>query len=197
MTERIDGRTSRGDRTREALLVAGRAAFARHGRDGASVRDIAGAAGVNPALVRYHFGSKDELYRAVIEHALTGLRDRVLAAMGDSRDSRAAATRAIGAYLDHLEEQPDFPKLVARGVLDQDAEVLRIVTEHAAPLMAIAAVFPGFEPDIGLTMFAATVVTFIYAPALARIGLDPATPDARAARRLHLETLAARLFSGP
>jgi hypothetical protein len=53
---RIDGREERGDRTAQALLTAGRNAFAKVGYAAASVRDIARAAGVNPALVRYHFG---------------------------------------------------------------------------------------------------------------------------------------------
>ena len=65
--ERPRSREERGDRTAQALLAAGRTAFSVVGYAAASVRDIARAAGVNPALVRYHFGSKEGLYRQVIE----------------------------------------------------------------------------------------------------------------------------------
>jgi TetR/AcrR family transcriptional regulator len=57
------------DRPNGALLLlqAGESAFARHGFEGASLRGIAGAAGVDPALAAHHFGSKEALWEAVIE----------------------------------------------------------------------------------------------------------------------------------
>ncbi|WP_229400170.1 TetR/AcrR family transcriptional regulator [Micromonospora okii] len=53
--------------TREAILDAARAAFAERGFDAASVRSIAGAAGVDPALVHHYFGSKDQLFLATLD----------------------------------------------------------------------------------------------------------------------------------
>ena len=50
-----------------ALLGAGQTAFSRHGFEGASLRRIAASAGVDPALAAHHFGSKEALWRAVIE----------------------------------------------------------------------------------------------------------------------------------
>src|SRR5260370_41082909 len=49
------------------LLKAGQSAFAQHGFEGASLRGIAAAAGVDPALAAHHFGSKQALWEAVIE----------------------------------------------------------------------------------------------------------------------------------
>ena len=49
------------------MLAAARAAFAERGFDGASIRVIATAAGVDPALVHHYFGSKDKLFLAAIE----------------------------------------------------------------------------------------------------------------------------------
>jgi AcrR family transcriptional regulator len=40
--------------------------FAETGYDKTSVRDIASAAGVDPALIRHYFGTKDELFRATM-----------------------------------------------------------------------------------------------------------------------------------
>lgn len=61
------GRTGRrpgNPDTREAILTAARAAFAERGFDAASIRAIASAAGVDPALVHHYFGSKDKLFLA-------------------------------------------------------------------------------------------------------------------------------------
>jgi TetR/AcrR family transcriptional regulator len=62
------GRPSK-DRPNGALLLlkAGQSAFARHGFEGASLRGIAAAAGVDPALAAHHFGSKEALWEAVID----------------------------------------------------------------------------------------------------------------------------------
>jgi AcrR family transcriptional regulator len=56
--------------TREAILSAARSAFAEKGFDGASIRQIAGAAGVDPALVHHYFGTKDQLFVAAMEFPL-------------------------------------------------------------------------------------------------------------------------------
>jgi AcrR family transcriptional regulator len=49
------------------VLAAARAAFAERGFDGASIRAIAGAADVDPALVHHYFGTKDKLFLAAVE----------------------------------------------------------------------------------------------------------------------------------
>lgn len=59
--------------TRRALLAAGTEAFAEHGYEAASVRDITAKAEVNQGGITYHFGGKEGLYRAVLE----AVRDRV------------------------------------------------------------------------------------------------------------------------
>lgn len=56
------GRRPGNPDTREAILVAARDAFADRGFDGASIRAIATAAGVDPALVHHYYGSKDQLF---------------------------------------------------------------------------------------------------------------------------------------
>lgn len=49
------------------MLQAAWSPFARHGFEGATLRGIAVSAGVDPALVAHHFGSKEALWEAVIE----------------------------------------------------------------------------------------------------------------------------------
>ncbi|WP_455353633.1 TetR/AcrR family transcriptional regulator [Streptomyces sp. SYSU K217416] len=56
-----------GPGARERILAAARTEFAARGYDKTSVRGIAKAAGVDPALVHHYFGTKDELFAAAIE----------------------------------------------------------------------------------------------------------------------------------
>ncbi|WP_330181748.1 TetR family transcriptional regulator [Nocardia sp. NBC_01503] len=53
--------------TREAILDAARERFAEAGFDRASIRSIATAASVDPALVHHYFGTKQELFTAALE----------------------------------------------------------------------------------------------------------------------------------
>jgi TetR/AcrR family transcriptional regulator, regulator of cefoperazone and chloramphenicol sensitivity len=57
---------AQGADARTRLLQAGLQQFAEHGFAAASTRAIAGAANANVALISYHFGDKEGLYRAVL-----------------------------------------------------------------------------------------------------------------------------------
>jgi AcrR family transcriptional regulator len=52
--------------TRNVILACARRMFADAGYDKTSVRDVAAAAGVDPAMIRHYFGSKAELFRATM-----------------------------------------------------------------------------------------------------------------------------------
>ena len=67
MAGRRPGRRPGNPATRDVVLDAARQAFAERGFDGATIRTIATAAGVDPALVHHYFGSKDQLFLAAIE----------------------------------------------------------------------------------------------------------------------------------
>ena len=60
------GRRAGQSGTREAILAAARAQFADRGYDGATIRAIAAAAGVDPALVHHFHGSKERLFTAAM-----------------------------------------------------------------------------------------------------------------------------------
>jgi AcrR family transcriptional regulator len=53
--------------TRGQILDAARTAFGERGFDGASIRDIAARAGVDPALVHHFYGSKQQLFMSAME----------------------------------------------------------------------------------------------------------------------------------
>jgi AcrR family transcriptional regulator len=64
------GRTGRrpgATDTRDDILAAAREVFGERGIDGATIRSVAGAAGVDPALIYHYFGSKQQLFVASME----------------------------------------------------------------------------------------------------------------------------------
>ena len=56
------GRRPGNSGSRERILAAARTEFAARGYDAATIRGIAAAASVDPALVRHYFGSKEHLF---------------------------------------------------------------------------------------------------------------------------------------
>src|SRR3954465_5345491 len=85
--------TQPSETTREKIIKAAARAFAQYGYEGASVRRIVGTAAVNQAAINYHFGSKEGLYRAVLQMALRSLGSDDAAAGGASALTREQALR--------------------------------------------------------------------------------------------------------
>ena len=63
------------ERTRQALLAAAEVEFATKGLAGARVDVIAEQAAANKRMLYYYFGSKDDLYLAVLERAYGAMRE--------------------------------------------------------------------------------------------------------------------------
>ena len=61
------GRRRGTTRTKDKILDAARTHFGEAGFDGATIRGIASAAGVDPALVPHYFGSKEGVFKAAVE----------------------------------------------------------------------------------------------------------------------------------
>lgn len=85
-------RRAAGDRATDILAVA-LDLFARRDFASVTVRDIARACDINIALIYYYFGSKEELFRASIEHAIQQ-------AIGGYRRLRTRQTNPIDALED-------------------------------------------------------------------------------------------------
>lgn len=84
---------TKSDRTRAAIESAARALFERQGYDRTTVREIAAAANIDPALVIRYFGSKEALFSRVAAPGL-GLPD--LSAV----DRRRIGETLVGHFLD-------------------------------------------------------------------------------------------------
>jgi AcrR family transcriptional regulator len=65
MTENIEKKIRKSDRTRAAIEAAARNLFAEHGYDRTTVREIAAAASIDPAMVIRYYGGKDRLFAEI------------------------------------------------------------------------------------------------------------------------------------
>jgi AcrR family transcriptional regulator len=70
--------------TRERILDAAERLFSERGFDGTSIRDVTAEAGVNLAAVHYHFGSKEDLLRAVLERVVLPTNEERLRLMQEA-----------------------------------------------------------------------------------------------------------------
>jgi AcrR family transcriptional regulator len=74
--------------TRQALLQAGAELFSERGFDGVPIEEVAERAGVNKALISYHFRGKRGLYVAILESAFASLAERLKAVEADTKSAR-------------------------------------------------------------------------------------------------------------
>lgn len=81
---------SKSDETKERIMRAAVQQFTLLGYEGAAVRDIARAAGVNIGLIRYHFGSKADLYRDTLAYLAEPYNAVCLAALRAAKEQGSA-----------------------------------------------------------------------------------------------------------
>ena len=104
--------------TRRALLLAGTALFAERGYDGAPISAIAGRAGVNKALISYHFGGKRKLYLAIVTATFTELIERAEELAASDRAASEVLRDLIALIADTAARRnPHFPAMMLREVL--------------------------------------------------------------------------------
>jgi AcrR family transcriptional regulator/8-oxo-dGTP pyrophosphatase MutT (NUDIX family) len=103
-----------GVQRRAQLINVARSMFALRGLDGATIEDIAAAAGVSKPVVYEHFGSKEALYTEVVD----GEFDRVLAVITEALSAdagpRILIERAAYALLDYIENHTDGFRILVR-----------------------------------------------------------------------------------
>src|SRR5436190_10821825 len=97
----IDNRDNRASVTKEKILDTAESLFMEHGFEATGLRQITTAAGVNLAAVHYHFGSKEELFQAVLTRRLDPMNQERLELLDDleqhAGNKRLTCEAIIGA----------------------------------------------------------------------------------------------------
>lgn len=130
-----EAKRANGRETRRRLLDVAEQLFAEHGVAGTSIRSINAAAGLAPAAVHYHFGSKDRLLDAVvarrggrmIEHQAELLAE--VAAVGTPTVEDVLATTAA-AFFAQIDGDPEggrrWIKVIGHLTMSDDRRLQRI-----------------------------------------------------------------------
>lgn len=151
------------DRTKAAILDAALGAFADRGFDGASIREITGAAGVGHNLVRHYFGSKEDLWRATVHHALDAGAAR-LSAVLQAEEGRSAETISSGVdvVMSVIDENPAAVRLLVAEALRGGPRFDEIYDEVLAPLGDVIQTFFGGPPDAARTADPRVLSLFVF-----------------------------------
>ncbi|HEY8196778.1 MAG TPA: TetR/AcrR family transcriptional regulator [Gemmatimonadales bacterium] len=114
-------RTRNPDRSRAAILDAAERLFADQGYEATSLNQVGAAAGVSRGTPGYFFGSKLELYQAVLDRSFTEVREAVregrARALASNEDSETILAGAVSDYFDFLAARPNFVRLIEREAL--------------------------------------------------------------------------------
>jgi AcrR family transcriptional regulator len=131
----------------QALLDAGALLYPQLGCAALSVRKVAEAAGVNPAMVHYHFGSKDAFLTAVLQQVYEGMFSTLQAASqpgqgreGDVMERLARTLVALGGFV--RAHRPLLGRLWADAAAGQPVVVAFVranVPRHLGLLMQLQA----------------------------------------------------------
>ena len=114
MTAQPRGRRRGNPDTRAAILAAARERFAASGFGGTTIRSIAVAAGVDPALVHHYFGSKDDLFVAALELPVDPRAVMAQQVVGPRGGAGERLVRALLSVWDDPQVQPALLAMVRR-----------------------------------------------------------------------------------
>jgi len=127
------------DARREQILDVAINVFGRAGYFGASMNDIADAAGVTKPVLYQHFDSKSDLYRALLDEVGTRMLDSIKKATADAADGKEQTELGFQAYFRWVAQRHDEFMLLFGGTARHDGEFsgqVRRITEAAATTVA-------------------------------------------------------------
>jgi len=116
--------------SRERILQAATELFSQKGYSAAGVDDLAARSGIAKTGIYYHFGSKEGLLAAVLEHTTTIWIDAIRGAAQQAGDPLERLDRALAGMRTMLEDKPWVMKLIqllALEVADEKPEIRAVV----------------------------------------------------------------------
>ncbi len=191
MPSALDVAISQPESMKGRILFAARRMFGRHGFRGTSTRGIAGEVATDVSALYYHWGSKKELFEAVLEWIELDFEERLRRWVHETRDRPfdECFQVAVDAFADFFLDR-DVVRVVLFSFFDDESEAQAWAVRSQRQLIETIRTFIekrfGFRP--AAPGFDAAVVALIHA-ALSLIGsrghladvlsLDPAGTEYR------------------
>lgn len=136
------GTSAKSEDTREKIVQAALEAFATHGFDGASTRQIAALAGENQGLISYYFATKENLWKAAVDSVFLDFR-RELEDRADvlaDADIRTRIRLLIIYLVRHAARRPEQMQLmIQEGKADSPRMQWLVDTHIKGPFAMVAA----------------------------------------------------------
>lgn len=191
------GRAALGDATKASILKAAARVFAAQGFSGARIDAIAAEAGVNKALLYYHFDDKEQLFTAVFERQFEESHGAILAALNAEGSAAAALLHYAGVHFDALAKARNLSSLHQQFLADRqvaDGLIHKYALPRAMALKALLArgIASGeFRPfdtgNMAISVTSLLVHYFSITPILKRVSpIDPTAPEQLALRRTEI-----------
>ncbi len=177
--------------TRELILEKAEELFAAKGIEGASIRDITAAAGVNLAAINYHFETKEGLVKALFISRMEPMeqRRRLLLDAVEEKARQSCKPLTIEAVMEafilpmleqgyHKRGNQAFFKMLGRSFGEPNKQIHELVRKHADETRrrfdaALISIFPHLQPEelfwkINFTMGAVhhSLLTFAHVASL-------------------------------
>ena len=179
------GKLTKADRTRARLIEVAKRLYQEHGSEHVTVRRIAAAAKIEAGSIYYHFSSRDEIMRAVLESGVGDARGEVMQAIAEAGPQSSPLDRlraALGAHLKYtlrehfssrLKSIRRLPKRLRDRHMQQEREYAAIFAGLLEEAHKKGLLQPGFDLSVVrmLVMGALTWVAEWYDPK------GPLSPD--------------------
>jgi AcrR family transcriptional regulator len=130
--------TTNAERAPDQILDSAVKVFSEKGFGAASIREIAGHAGVNHAMIKYYFGNKEELWRAAVnfllERQLRELDLNRIFAEGNS-DGPAATRKLCEQLVRYYARHPEHARMIVQATMQPGPAlewILQQTREHHA-----------------------------------------------------------------
>lgn len=157
-------RNPRAQRTRSALIVAGRRLFSQKPLDAVTVDDIVQAAEVGKGSFYNHFPDREALLRAISAEIRAGVERAVSRANGEVTDPPVRMARAVCTYLRYAVDDPERAGVLARiqsGLTSLSSPLNRgIVDDIASGLASGRFAVPTVEAGV-LYVLGVTQISFV------------------------------------
>ena len=116
---------------RARIAAAAESLFAARGYDGTAIRDIAKKAGVNGAMIHYYFGSKEGLYRAILETAASKVRALLVDTSSRAGSTRDRLANFVDAYAEYILNHPNLARILYREMLTGGKHIMQVAQKYA------------------------------------------------------------------